>query len=217
MNERIPGMRKLPLLLMFFGIAVLVSAILISTNITNAIIDMSGFAGMNKVCITANSKTADLLFSPRDIKNLEEKLKTEEIGYYALTSTSIKKDNRVFHTKVFGVNPYYKNFIDMDMVSGSFFTYKGEELKYVVVVDANLAWKMFNSIDIVGQKIMLYNRTFEVVGVYRKYKLIDDRSNENIIEKLSNDGLNSLYIPANTLMELDKSIMIDTVFIKTDP
>ena len=209
-------MKKLPILLIFLGIAVLVAAILININISNAILNMNGFNGMSKASVTAKNKTPALLFSSRDIENLEEELETEEIGYYALTNAAIEKDNRNYYTKVYGVNPYYKNFVNIDMVSGSLFSYKGEELKYVVVLDANLALEIFNSTDVVGQEVKLYDKDFEVVGVYEKYKILDDRSNENIIERLSSDGLSSIYIPANTLMEIDKGILIDTIFIKTD-
>lgn len=210
-------MRKLPLLLIFLGITILVSAVSVSSNMIDVLVGMNGLYGMNKVSITAKNSTADKLFSLRDISDLEKELETKEIAYCASTDAGIKKGNRVFYTKVIGVNPHYRNFTDINMIYGSFFTYKGEELRYAAVVDANLAWKMFNSFDIVGQEIRLYGRTFEVVGVYEKYRLIDDGSNENIIEKLSNDGLNSIYIPANTLMELDKSILADTVYIRTDP
>lgn len=210
-------MRKLPLLFMFLGIAILTSAVLISSSMINALIGMNGFYGMSKVSITAKNKAADKLFSLRDISNLKKELETDEIAYCAMADASIKKGSRVFYAKVIGANPYYRNFTDIGMIYGSFFSYEEEEIKYVAVVDANLAWKMFSSIDIVGQEIKLYNRTFEVVGVYEKYKLIDDGSNENVIEKLSNDGLNRVFIPMNTLMELDKSILTDTVFIKTDP
>lgn len=210
-------MKKLPLFLMFLGIAFLVFAILISTNVYHEILAMNGFNELNKVSVTVKNKTPNLMFTSSDIDKLQEKLSTDQLGYYASTNATMKKENQYFNTRISGVNPYYRSFIDLNMIHGCFFTYKGLECKYVAVIDANLAWDMFHSADVVGQEIELYDIKFEVVGVYEKYNSLDDNSNENIVEKLTDDGLYNIYIPVNTLMEVDPGILIDTVFIKTQP
>jgi hypothetical protein len=207
-------MKILPLILLFIGIAILVFAFLASTDMYKEVLDMNGFNEMNKVSVTVKNKTPNLMFTLSDMDKLKEQLGTEQLAYYALTNATIEDNNQYYSTKISGVNPYYRSFIDFNMIRGSFFTYKGNQCKYVVVIDANLAWDMFNSVDIIGKEIELYGKKFEIVGVYEKYNLLDDRSNENIIERFTNDGLSNIYMPVNTLMENNPDILIDTVFIK---
>lgn len=210
-------MKRLPFLLVFLGVAILVFTVLISTNLYEEVVKMNGFNEMNKVSVTVKNKTPDLMFTFSDMDRLKEELDTEQVAYYALTNATLKNKNRYFNTKISGVNAYYRSFTDLNLIRGSFFTYRGDEYKYVAVIDANLAWDMFNSVDVIGKEIELYGKGFELVGVYEKYNFLDDRSNENIIERLTNDGLSNIYIPVNTLMENDPGVLIDTVFVKTEP
>jgi hypothetical protein len=209
-------MKKSPLLLTFLGVAILVFTVMMIGGIYEEILAMNGFHKMNKVSAAAKNKTPDSLFTLRDMDKLKEELGSVQLAYSALTNIVFKNEGRQFHTKISGVNPCFRNFTDISIIRGSFFTCKENECRYVAVIDANLAWDMFNSVDIIGKEIELYEKKFEVVGVYQKYNFLDDRSNENLIERFTNDGLSNIYIPVNTLLENDPNILIDTVFVETD-
>jgi len=209
-------MKKLPFFLMFLGILIIVFVILISNNMCNEVQNMNGFYGFNKANVIVKNKTENSMFTLSDIDKFGEELKTNELGYSTSIQSSVLFEHKSFDTKISGVNLYYENFIDLNIICGGFFTAAdNEECNRVAVIDSNLAWIIFNNDDVIGQKIELLDTTFEIVGVYEKYSLLEDERNENIIEKLTSDGLSNVYIPVDTLVDKVPDTVIDTIYVPT--
>lgn len=93
-------------------------------------------------------------------------------AYSAMTQGSIGEEDEtgvvsgVVETEIYGVGGYYSQFHPMELVSGCFLTNE-KHSSYNIVLDEALAWKLFSSSDIVGQKVMVGSLTYTVVGVVR--------------------------------------------------
>jgi len=70
----------------------------------------------------------------------------------------------IIDTEIYGVGGSYSEFHPMKLISGCFLT-EEKHSSYNIVLDEALAWKLFSSSDVIGQKVMVGSLTYTVVGV----------------------------------------------------
>ncbi len=70
----------------------------------------------------------------------------------------------IIDTEIYGVGGSYSEFHPTNLISGCFLT-EEKHSPYNIVLDEALAWKLFSSNDVIGQKVMVGSLTYTVVGV----------------------------------------------------
>jgi len=100
------------------------------------------------------------------------------------------------------------NFYALDIIEGNFLSKADEEeASQVAVIDEELAVELFNTRNVIGNEILIYDRIFKIIGV----EAIDS----SILGILTDRNEPSVYIPVNVMLELDKETGISSIQIKT--
>jgi len=102
----------------------------------------------------------------------------------------------------------YPLFSGLTLEEGSFITQKQEEEgAMVTVIDDELAWDIFKTVNATGKTLNICGGVFTITGVIKK--------DDTLIGKLTDDGLPDVYIPAAIMLELDATARITALQIKT--
>ncbi len=187
------------------GILFLIGTLILCMSIVGGdSLDMEANAiiGMNKTVITVKDPHSSNNKAFFTIKNMED-LSDRNITFTAASATEIESKT----VNVIGTNSDYPNFSHMLFNSGCFFDKTAAASRdRVVVVDEKLAWDVFRSLNVVGNTMKIFNKEFKIIGV-----IAPDKS---IVGLLSDSGIPHAFIPANTLLELDKTAPISSLQIQ---
>lgn len=207
-------------LILFLGILLILSGIIAGKAAYIKAAEMNGHFGMGKIVVTqknvamnnSNSITVDRSnttpITARDIERLKKTIGITDISYSSSIKTSIQGNNRNADVEITGTSTVYSKFSRMHFAAGSFFTEKAEmENSRVAVIDAKLALKLFNSLEVVGNKISIFNQNFSIIGV-----LSNDTS---LVESLIDNDMHSIYVPGSTFFELNNAATITHIEIKS--
>lgn len=145
----------------------------------NALNQLPGITQMNY-----NLKSDIQPLTIEDIEKLSERLYFDKVSFCAeLEETNVKAE---MVTPVLTNENYFE--IYNHKIIGNGFTKENIENKdKAVVIGSSLALKLFFNTDAVGKTITLDNETYTICGV-----IVED---ENIINSLSGDGKQRIYIP----------------------
>lgn len=184
-------------ILLFSGIFLLVSGIFLSRSVYEKVLELNGPHGMEKVVVKKGpiSGQDHAPFTINDTDIVKDALEGYDLTYTASVHTTISGNEKNTETEVTGTSCIFPFFHEVRMIKGSFFTEKaGDEEDAVAVIDERLAVKLFNTADVIGNEIEIAGKRFVVIGVWGH--------DGSIIQKLTDTGLPSLYIPASSLFEL---------------
>lgn len=139
-----------------------------------------------------------------DIDNLHSK-----IAGVNQSKGSLTKD---FSSKFTIVNVYktssdFDKLIPLDFIKGNYFI-DGESpaLSRYIVISESLAVEYFQNTNVVGLGLVLDNIDYTICGVYR--------DNKKVLNRLSQNGLENVYIPANSFEDID-SLPVHSVFVRS--
>lgn len=131
-----------------------------------------------------NIKSSDSPLTIQDIENLSERISLKQVSFCAeLNETNVKEETV---TPVL-TNEYYFEIYGQTLDGDSITKENIENKDKVAVIGSSLALELFFNTDAVGKEIMLDGETYTVCGVFQE--------NENIINSLSDDGKQRIYIP----------------------
>jgi hypothetical protein len=203
---------KLTLALIVSGILFILAGSIAGLFIDKSLETLNGRYSMNKLVVNINRQ---LNLSPGDALNLEEAynlshevLKNTELSFLASDKTSAVSGDRNKNVNVYGVNYNFVNFHFLNFIRGSFITDKIDNSgQLAAVIDDKLAYDLFQSLDIVGSSIKLYNRDFKIIGVFKK--------DNSLINTFCHNGLSSVYVPLRSLLELNSGLGITSLEEKT--
>ncbi len=191
------------------GIFILILASLTGVAAAAELNELGGAYGTGKV-------TADLLdkasikegsaITMADIMHLEDFcFKGLELAYASEDKTTITNGEDQVLAAVAGVSGSYRMFHQLELKSGSFLTPSNKK-EMVAVVDEDLALELFNNTNVVGMYIELYGISFRIIGVVS--------GGGSIITVLTDDGIGTVYIPVEQMLELDADTGITSIEIK---
>lgn len=131
-----------------------------------------------------NLKSDDLPVTIQDIENLSERISFKQVSFCTeLEQVNVKEESvtpvltNEFYFEIYG-----------QALNGSGITKENIENKdKVAVISSSLALKLFFNTDSVGKSITINNENYTICGVIQE--------NENIINRLSGDGKQRIYIP----------------------
>lgn len=145
----------------------------------NALNQLSSITQMNY-----NLKSDDLPVTIQDIENLSERISFKQVSFCTeLEQVNVKEESvtpvltNEFYFEIYG-----------QALNGSGITKENIENKNkVAAISSGLALKLFFNTDAVGKTITLNDEAYTICGVIQE--------NENIINRLSSDGKQRIYIP----------------------
>lgn len=197
-------------LTLFLGILLILSGIIIGKAVNMKLCEMNGHFGMEKIIVT--QKNADTNNSKpitiRDIKRIKKAMEDTDVSFSSSLMTSVKGNNRDATAELIGTNSEYSKFSLLRFAAGSFFTEEAEkESSRVAVIDTELAIKLFNTAQVIGNKISMYGQSFSIIGVIS--------TDSSILQGLIDDGVPSIYIPGSVFFELNDTAAITHIEIKS--
>ncbi|MBB6215386.1 hypothetical protein HNQ80_001475 [Anaerosolibacter carboniphilus] len=207
--------RKAVWILTFLGILLMLSFIVLGRGLVMQCVQLNSDYSMEKVLVSVKNqidRQGINSFSIDDIERLEKELTTKPISYTTqsgIISTPVSSsESTALSVRLAGVDYNYPLFTSMTLKEGSFITQKQEEEgSMVAVIDEQLAWELFKTVNATGRTIDIFDNAFRITGVVKK--------DPSLIGKLTDDGLPNVYIPAAVMMELDVTARITVLQIKT--
>lgn len=214
----------LTILGIFIGMSAIVSLIALGTGLENAIDELLGDVGANRLIVTPGSGTAN--YGPVGSGLTPDKLKDGDLdvikkvngvdsvlGLYSKTAR-IKFGGKIKSASVFGAptTADSRNYIE----EISLFTIEsGRELKvgatYELVIGHNLAKNLFDKELEIGDKVGIEGKQFKIVGIQKKSgsPMHDGmaRTSIDILREIYNveDDLSSIFV------EVDKSFVVSEI------
>lgn len=190
--------KSLPWNLFFIGTLLLTMSIVGGDSLNRQ--EVNRLIGINKTVISVkdspNAKD-EVLFNIDDMESL-----SREITFTAAFPTEIDSKS----VCVTGTSSKYPNFENMQFYNGCFFDKTAEaSADKVVVIDEQLAWDVFGSLNVVGNNLEIFNQEFRVLGVVA--------ADKSIIGLLSDSGVANAFVPCSTLLELDETARINALQI----
>lgn len=206
--------RKAVWVLTFSGILLMLSFIVLGGALVEQCVRLNGAFSMQKVLVSGKNRVDPQWEDPftiDDIKRLKKELSIKDISYTArsgLVDTSASNGSMSFPVRLVGTDQLYPLFNGLKLEEGSFITKKQEEEgAMVAIIDEELAWDAFRTKNAEGKTMDIFGSAFRIIGIMEK--------DASIIGKLTDDGLQEVYIPALAMLELDKTARITELQIKT--
>ncbi|WP_248926092.1 ABC transporter permease [Paenibacillus hamazuiensis] len=195
---------RLPLAL---GIVIIVCGLSLAAALVREELDASGPAGWNKIGITVYSpgySDGQGKITEDDIRELQRRLAPRKVAYSARTLDTLETEKTSTQADVIGVGGQYGEFAALWVTSGSPITEQAVlGRSRIAVISENTAEKLFGSQRIVGKTIRIHGETFTVAGIYRE--------RETLVQKMADNGVPDVYVPATSLLDLDSGAGIGTV------
>lgn len=173
----------------------------------------------NVFCICPKYSNTEYFFNKTDLDYLLSQFENN-ISYEKVQNITVSNETQSVSVSLIRTNEMYTKVNHLNFLQGSFWNKKLEGTR-VIVLNKNLAWQLFGSVNVVGNKIELENKIYEVIGVvdetfYKDKKFLawipDEYIKNDIgIEKLYvfqeqyNDITSNNYIE-NLLFLIDKDI-----------
>lgn len=193
------------------GIFILTFCTLFGASIAYKYSDIGGLNKTNKLTVNLlnnEESRGNSAFTQDDIIHLQQfPFKDIDFSYGTEHKTITAYENNQTETNVFGIDDKYSQFHQIQMKSGSFIT-SGNKDEKVAVVDENLALKLFNNTKVIGMHIELYNQEFRIIGVIEQ--------EEAILQVLTDNGLGSIYIPIDYMLQYYDKANITSLEISAD-
>lgn len=139
-----------------------------------------------------NLKSDTLPFTIKDIENLSERISLNQVSFCAeLDETNVKEETV---TPIL-TNENYFEIYNHKLIGNGFTKENIENKDKVAVIGSSLALKLFFNTDAIGKTITLDNGNYTICGVIEE--------SENIINSLSSDGKQRVYIPYTCYSEYE--------------
>lgn len=200
-------------ILAFSGILLVLSCVVLGKALVSECSRLNGSYSMQKVLVSVKNqidRQDKNSFSIEDIKRLKKELGTKDMSYTAqsgMVGTSASNGSTALAVRLTGIDYMYPMFNSLILEEGSFITQKQEEEGMMAaVIDDELAWELFKTVNAAGRTLNICGGVFRIAGVVKK--------EDNLIGKLTDDGLPDVYIPAALMLELDTTARITALQIK---
>jgi hypothetical protein len=202
---------KISWILIFAGTFLVLAGIILGQSLVEKVSNIYGIYGINKITVSVKNLTGpgESFFTLYDIKRLKKEIGSSDIACSAVCNATVSYGNRSCNVRINGVNSSYNNFYNLNLKSGAIFT-AGSEAKgdMVAIVDDELAFEMFGSVDVVGLNIKISGRTFSIIGV--------SSMDKSIIHNYYDDGIPNVYVPVSIMEVLGGSPGISYEQIQTN-
>ena len=193
------------------GIFLLLSVVIAGGSVFEKTVDLNGFNSMQKIAVSVKNhldpKGSGLL-TQKDMDRIREAVDGRLMTHAIQGTIPVSVKDLSVNARVIGTDAFYIDFHEVRLKSGGFLTKEsGDRGETVAVIEDELAWKLFNTDNAVGNQIEVLGRTFRIIGVAAK--------DNSIIARLSNDGDANIYIPSRTFSDLDENAGISSFEVAT--
>ncbi|MGF7058763.1 ABC transporter permease [Brassicibacter mesophilus] len=144
-----------------------------------------------------------------EVEALNRAVSPQMSTYYATDESVVTSDYGAFQAQVYGVLGNFNEFSKVELNNGSFINDNDNNSNnYVVVIEDTIAQKIFKSENVIGLNMNIYNEKFEIIGVVS--------SEGAIMEKMLNKELPHIYIPLNTMKDINSNTYIGNIEYKNN-
>jgi hypothetical protein len=183
------------------GIFLLVSVIIAGRCVFEKTEALNGMISMQKITVSIKNQldpNGSSLLTQKDLGSIREVMGNSMITHTIQATLPVSFDKISANARVIGTDSFYTMFHEAGIKSGGFLTQESQDRgETVAVIEDELAWKLYNTDNAVGNQIRIFGCTFRIVGVAAKDK--------SAISRLSDDGNANIYIPSTTFFNLDKN------------
>jgi hypothetical protein len=173
----------------------------------NACFRLSESESYERVELRALNMGSDALMQMDDLKLLQEEFKGATLSFSSLVSTHLKSGVQTFPVSAVLTDSNFATFADWTLTKGNFITEDAYlRGRNVAVISEALASKLFMSLNVIGNRVQLWDREYTIVGLYKLP--------ESLVTTLNANGVEQVYIPMTSHQDMSK-LPLQTVFIKS--
>ena len=118
--------------------------------------------------------------------------------YYGIGSTSLRIDDQYFSCRVIAVSDDFFKMHPIPLKGGTYMNMKEDLCQ--IVLDENMAWKLFKSSDVTGKEVWVDNTVFTVVGVVNGPR--------GAAEEQAYGNDDTIYMPFKAYKKFDEEVKI---------
>ena len=152
------------------------------------------------------------LITFKDIERLKNNYNNFNIMPLSEKNSVVSNQNlsRNVENKVVFTNEIFLEFYNINIIEGSFLDeYMVRQHKKVAVISDSTAISLFMNTSVIGNKILINDQIYEIVGVYEE--------NKNLLNELSSDGYSKIFVPYTSNYNYEESyVEIFSLSINSD-
>lgn len=149
----------------------------------------------------------------QELQEIERRSTAMDVGAFMIqmSKTVDYKDKSIENVAMYGVSHDYDKVMPFELSEGRYFSAsESHSGKNVIVIGHNIAENLFDSPDIIGKEVKIFNRKLYIIGVFKK-------EGDNIFGG-NNDEL--ILIPINyvrNIVDIDNQSYDPTIIAKSKP
>lgn len=154
----------LTMLGIIIGVMSVVILVSIGQGTTSSITDSISDMGSN--LLTASISSEDVTVTTEDLEPIEEYSNVSGVAPVVTTNETVKNGSTTYSTSIIGVSPSYASVTDVSVQSGRMVVDSDVEWRTnVAVIGTDVATEVFETWDVIGEKLTFGNRVFTIVGL----------------------------------------------------
>jgi putative ABC transport system permease protein len=173
----------------------------------NACFRLNESESYERVELRALNMNSDALMQLDELELLKQEFKGANLSFSTQVSAYLKSGAQTFPISAVLTDSNYSLFSNWTLTKGTFITEDAYSRgRNVAVISEALASKLFMSLNVIGNRIQIFDREYTIVGLYKPL--------DSLITLLNSDGTEQVYIPITSHQSMNK-LLLQTVFIKS--
>jgi hypothetical protein len=200
------------------SVFLILTSLILNINLASGLREIYGEVGDKRTIVNlkqpytsggGSSSTIKDSFTLDEFERLQDLLKGYKLSALSNDEVTLQNKWNSVQADVRGVNSEFFKFNSTSLLRGRLLSKEDvDKESNVIVIDEELAGKLFNSTDVLGRNIKIYDQEFKIVGVIAE--------ENSVIDSFLYDGKPSLYMPITSFEDAKGASNIVTIEVNTD-
>jgi hypothetical protein len=210
--------KKLSYSIITISVFLVLAALILNSVLASGLREIYGEVGDKRTIVNlkqpytsgagGNSSIKDA-FTLEEFEKIEDLLKGYKVSALSNDEVMLQYKWNNVQTDVKGVNSEFFKFNSTSLLRGRLLSKEDIDKKSnVIVIDEELAEKLFSSTEVLGHNVRIYEQEFKIIGVVGNQK--------STIDSFLYDGKPSLYMPISSFTNTKETSNIITIEVNTD-